>query len=368
MLAHELRNPLAPIRNAVQLLRFLGSDQPQLAAIRDMIDRQVNQMVRLVDDLLDISRITRGKIRLQMEPVDLGTVVLQAVETSRPLIDARKQRLIVHLPQEPMRIRADAVRVAQVLGNLLNNAAKYTEEGGQIWLTAERRAGDVVVRVRDTGMGIPREMLGTIFDLFTQVDRSLDRAQGGLGVGLTLVRRLVEMHGGKVEAHSAGPNRGSEFVVHLPALAEQEALEAANNQTADNSNGPPRRILVVDDNADAAESMGLLLRIAGHDVRIAHDGVAGLAAAQESLPDVVLLDIGLPGIDGYEVARRMRAQPGSEKVLLVALTGYGQEEDLRKSREAGFDHHLVKPVDPTSLSALLAAPKDAGPTCLKFPA
>jgi CheY-like chemotaxis protein/two-component sensor histidine kinase len=309
----------------------------------------------LVDDLLDLSRITRGKIHLKMETLEMAEVVARAVETSRPLIDARKHELTIDLPSHPLPVRGDAVRLAQVLGNLLNNAAKYTEEGGRIWLSAGRTEDEIVLRVRDTGMGIPADMLSSIFDLFTQVDRSLDRAQGGLGIGLTLVHKLVEMHGGRVEAFSAGANQGAEFVVHLPALVEEQPSPPSGNGQVESANHARRsRVLVVDDNIDGARSMALLLEIAGHEVRTCHDGIAALEATEAFHPEVVLLDIGLPGMDGFEVARRLREQPTTPRPMLVALTGYGQAEDLRRSREAGFDHHLVKPADPATLNALLA--------------
>jgi len=356
MLAHELRNPLAPIRNGVHLLRALGRLDPGVCEVRDMMDRQVQQLVRLVDDLLDISRITRGKIRLQTEPTDLAAVVARAVETCRPLIDERQHRLALALPPQPLRVTGDAVRLAQVVGNLLHNAAKYTEEGGEIWLSVAREGDQAIVRVRDTGMGIPAEMLGCVFDLFMQIDRSLDRSQGGLGLGLTLVRRLVEMHAGSVEAHSAGPCLGSEFVVRLPALPDEVAADAPAPPALDlQARGPGRRVLVVDDNKDAAESLALLLRVAGHDVRVCQDGPSALRTAAEYYPEAVLLDIGLPGMNGYEVARRLRGQPDTERALLVALTGYGQDEDQRRAREAGFDHHFVKPADLEALAALLAS-------------
>jgi signal transduction histidine kinase/DNA-binding response OmpR family regulator len=361
MLSHELRNPLAPIRNAVYLVRQRAQDRPDLRDVCNLIDRQVQHLVRLVDDLLDISRITRGKIRLQTEPVDLATVVIRAVETTRPLIDARRHELTVSLPEEPVWVEGDPVRLAQVLGNLLNNAAKYTEEGGRIWLTAERSGPEAVFRVRDTGIGIPPDMLPSVFELFTQVDRSLDRSQGGLGIGLTLVHRLVEMHAGRVEAHSAGPNRGSEFVVRLPALAPDQAQPSGNGAEPALAKAAARRLLVVDDNQDAADSLALLLGTAGHEVRVYTDGPAALAAADNFRPDMVLLDIGLPGMSGYEVAQRLRSRPGHEGVLLVALTGYGQDEDVRRSREAGFDHHLVKPADFEVLNKLLACLDRAPP-------
>jgi signal transduction histidine kinase/CheY-like chemotaxis protein len=362
MLAHELRNPLAPIRNGVHILRAIGSIDARVREVRDMMDRQVQHLVRLVDDLLDISRITRGKIRLQTEPVDLAAVVAGAVETCRPLIDLRRHRLFVSVPPSSIRVEGDAVRLGQVVSNLLNNAAKYTEEGGQIRLTLACEDDQAVVRVRDTGMGIPPEMLSSIFDLFTQADRSLDRSQGGLGIGLTLARRLVEMHGGGVEAHSTGPGRGSEFVVRLPLLKDEdggsriEENGGALDPRSSILDPPSRRVLVVDDNRDAAQSLALLLGVAGHQTRICHDGPSCLEAAAEFRPEAVLLDIGLPGMDGYEVARRLRSHPATDRALLVALTGYGQADDLRRAREAGFNHHFVKPADLDALAALLASP------------
>jgi signal transduction histidine kinase/DNA-binding response OmpR family regulator len=360
MLAHELRNPLAPIRNAVQILRLRGTDDPELRVVRDMIDRQVHQLIRLVDDLLDMSRITRGKIRLQTEVVDLASVVARAVETTRPLIETRQHELTVSLPPEPVCVRGDPVRLAQVLGNLLSNAAKYTEEGGRISLTVTHEGAEAIVAVRDSGVGIPPDMLASVFELFTQVDRSLDRAQGGLGIGLTLVRRLVEMHGGRVEARSDGPGQGSEFLVRLPALTTAKPPEYSSKGVAIPAIGLRRRVLVVDDNTDGAESLALLLQLAGHEVRIAHNGPQALDSVESFAPQLVLLDIGLPGMDGYEVARRLRTKPNLEGMLLVALTGYGREEDVRRSREAGFHHHLVKPADPTALANLLAGSEPNG--------
>jgi signal transduction histidine kinase len=353
MLAHELRNPLAPLRNALHIVRQRGPDRR--AATRhawDLMDRQVGHLVRLVDDLLDVARITRGKVELRREAVDLAEAATRAVESARPLIDARRHRLTYEGPPVPVRVEADPVRLTQVIGNLLNNAAKYTDEGGQITLMVEREGREAVVRVRDTGVGITPEMLPKVFDLFTQVDRTLDRAQGGLGIGLTLVRSLVEMHGGCVQAFSAGVGAGSEFVVRLPVLAGAEGNETG---TAPGAAAPvtPRRILVVDDNVDSAESLALLLQMAGHQSRTAHNGPGAIAATDAFRPEVVLLDIGLPGMDGYEVAQRLREAAGGEKLLLIAQTGYGQEEDRRRSRKAGFDAHLVKPVDPGALQTLL---------------
>ncbi|HEY7914218.1 MAG TPA: ATP-binding protein [Blastocatellia bacterium] len=356
MLAHELRNPLAPIRNAAQVMRKMDTPDPQLHWARDVIDRQVEDLTHLVDDLLDVSRITQGKVTLKKERVDLESVVARAVETSRPLIDARKHEFAITLPPEPVQLEGDLTRLGQVVSNLLNNAAKYTEEGGKIWLAAERAGDELVLRVRDTGIGIPAETLPHVFDLFSQADRSLDRSQGGLGIGLTLVRSLVEMHGGKVEASSDGPGHGSQFVVRLPALPEY-AQEA---RFAPSSDGAPVksatcRILVVDDNVDSAESLVLLLRLYGHEVLMAHDGPETIEAARSFNPQIVLLDIGLPGMSGYEVAAALRAEHGATRLLLVALTGYGREEDRRRALESGFDYHIVKPIDPDILQSLISS-------------
>jgi signal transduction histidine kinase len=356
MLAHELRNPLAPIRNAVHVLRLQAEGKPELDWARDVIDRQVKHLVRLVDDLLDVSRITRGKVRLQLEPLSLAAVVAEAVEASNPEIQAREHRLEVALPPGPVWVQGDATRLAQVVTNLLNNAAKYTDPGGRIGLTVGQEESTAVVRVRDNGVGIPGEMLSTVFNLFTQADRSLDRSQGGLGIGLTLVKRLVEMHGGSVEARSAGTGQGSEFVVRLPALAGGEVRAgAAAGGNAPELSGAPCGVLLVDDNVDAAESLAILLRLGGCAVRVAHDGPSALAAARACPPEFVVLDIGLPGMDGYEVARRLRAEPATRDAVLVALTGYGRDEDQTRSREAGFDHHFIKPVDFAELQKVFEA-------------
>lgn len=356
MLAHELRNPLAPIRNAVQILRAVDSPEPELRWATDVIDRQAHQMTRLVDDLLDLSRITRGKIDLRKEVVELAAVVNSAVEDSRPLIEKLGHELIVTVSPQPIFLEADPTRLSQVLLNLINNAAKYTDQVGRIWLTAEQHGDHVVIRVKDTGIGIPSEMLPRVFEMFTQVDASLERAVGGLGIGLTLVHRLIEMHGGTVEAHSEGPGKGSEFIISLPftsGLTAREPLTAiADGQQQ--VTYVTRRILVVDDNLDSAESLVLLLRMMGNEVNTAHDGLEAVAVAAEFRPDVVLLDIGLPMLNGYEAARLMRKQLGGGEMVLVALTGWGQEEDRRRSREAGFDHHLTKPVDFATLRELIA--------------
>jgi signal transduction histidine kinase/DNA-binding response OmpR family regulator len=358
MLAHELRNPLAPIRNSVKILQESGIDDPELGWASDVIARQVGQMVRLVDDLLDISRITGGKIQLQMEPVDVTQIVSLALETSRPLIESRNHALTVDLPTDPVWVTADKARFAQVLSNVLNNAAKYTGEGGKILLTVGRDGEEAIFRVRDTGIGIPSEMLTEVFDLFTQVDRSLDRSQGGLGIGLTLVRRLVELHGGVVQALSDGPGRGSEFILRLPAIARVQA-ETSDPVGRDlRERSLPCRVLIVDDNADSARSLARLLQISGHDVSMAHDGPTALHQFESVDPEFVLLDIGLPGMDGYEVARTIRERADSTRTVLVALTGYGREEDRRRSREAGFDHHLVKPVEFDTVLSLLESERE----------
>ena len=353
ILAHELRNPLAPIRNAVQIFRAKGPPSAELQWATELIDRQVSQMTRLVDDLLDVSRITRGKIDLRKERVELETVVKSAVEASRPLIEKWGHKLTVSIPPLPIFIEADQTRMAQVILNLLNNSAKYTDQGGRIWLTAERQGDEVSIRIRDSGIGIPKEMLPRIFDMFTQVDQSLERTEGGLGVGLTLVQRLVEMHGGRVEARSDGPGKGSEFVVRLPVV--REVNESAPAQVVDQVNKPSaRRILIVDDNRDSADSLGMLLSMMGNKVYTAQDGLEAVGAAAAFQPDVVLLDIGLPKLNGYEACRRIREQEGGERMLLVALTGWGKEEDRRRSKEAGFDHHLTKPIEFDALQKLLA--------------
>jgi PAS domain S-box-containing protein len=354
-LAHELRNPLAPLRNAVELLRR-GEGQADLSEkARGMMERQLAVMVRLVDDLLDISRIARGKLQLRKERVDLASVVHSAVEAARPSIEAQAHELTVTLPPQPVYLDADSVRLAQVFLNLLTNAAKYTEKGGHIWLTAERQGGEVVASVRDTGIGVAAEHLPHLFEMFSQVAPALERSQGGLGIGLALVRGLVELHGGSVEARSGGPGLGSEFLVRLPVVGAP--AEAPREPTGDGEKvGGARtcRILVVDDNRDAADSLALMLRLKGHDIQTAHDGLEAIQAAAAFRPEVVLLDIGLPKMNGYEAAQYIRAQPWGGHMALIAVTGWGQEEDKRRSLEAGFDHHLTKPVDPAALEKLLA--------------
>ena len=356
-LAHELRNPLAPIRNSLQILKMPRVDAQTVERSRDMMERQVHHLVRLVDDLLDVSRVMRGKIELRKEKVELATVVARAVETVQPLIEAQGHRFDISLPSESLPIDADPVRLAQVVGNLLTNAAKYTEPGGRIWLTAERDGDMAALRVRDNGIGIAPHMLPRIFELFVQVDHASTKAQGGLGIGLTLVKNLVEMHNGIVQAQSEGLGKGCEFVVRLPLVVQaidQNHSPEAGRQADQHAPPTGKRLLVVDDNQDAADSLAMLLRLQGHDVRVAYSGMAALEMTKAYTPDVVFMDIGMPGMDGYEAARRIRQQPGLGNVVLAALTGWGQQEDRRRTAEAGFDHHLVKPVEPNALEKLLA--------------
>ena len=353
-LAHELRNPLAPIRNSLHVLRMTHGAGAGADRLHDMLERQVSHMVRLVDDLMEVSRITRGKFELQKDSIDLRDVVQNALDTSRPLMVAAAQQLDVSLPEQALTLEADGMRLAQVLANLLNNASKYTGPGGHIWLTARREDNDVVISVRDTGAGIPADELPRVFDLFTQADRTCHRAQGGLGIGLTLVRSIVNMHGGSVEAHSKGPGQGSEFLVRLPLAVAEHRLQDAS-KPADTHAVKLRRVLVVDDNRDSADSLEMVLQFLGADVRTVYDGPAALAAVASYRPSVVFLDIGMPDMDGYEVARQVRSTPEGRKLTLVALTGWGQKEDLMRSREAGFDDHLVKPADVEALREVLAS-------------
>ena len=325
---------------------FSECQVPQLA-VHEMMERQVNHMVRLVDDLLEISRITRGAIDLRLEQVDLATIVGNAVETSRPLMEASGHNLSISLPALPLILLADPVRLAQVIANLLNNAAKYTENAGNIQLTIRRDGNEAVVSVRDSGLGIPADMLDRVFDMFAQIDRTLKRAQGGLGIGLTLARSLVEMHGGSIDVQSEGLGKGSEFTVRLPIdpLPITFLEKAASTGKLSEPVRCPCRVLVVDDNRDAADSLGMLLKFIGAEPQIVYTGTAALEALRNYRPAIVLLDIGMPGMDGHEVAKRIRQEAGFEQIKLIALTGWGQEEDVRRSRNAGFNHHLVKPVD-----------------------
>jgi PAS domain S-box-containing protein len=353
MLAHELRNPLAPIRNAARILRAAGPAEPRLEKARDIIDRQVAHLARLVDDLLDISRVTQGKIVLVKAPVHLPEAVSAGVDLARPLLDAKQHKFTLTLPRPcDLSVEGDATRIAQVVGNILNNAAKYTDPGGEIELTLAREVNSARITVQDSGVGIAADMLPHVFELFAQAERSRDRSQGGLGIGLSLVKNLVELHGGRVAAHSAGAGCGSTFSVYLPLA---NAPVAENGDVPRSPASAAKRVLVVDDDLDAAESMGMLLEVEGHTVWYAHNGRGAVEAAVELRPDVVLLDIGLPGIDGYEVARRLRSETATRDSVLIAITGYGQDEDRALAEAAGFDHHLVKPVSMESLHALFAA-------------
>lgn len=353
-LAHELRNPLAPVRNAVQVLRLKGPDEPELRWGREVIERQVEYLTRLIDDLMDVSRITRDRLELRKERIELAEVIMGAVESSRPTIEQCGHELTVTLPPQPVYLNGDLVRLAQVFLNLLNNAAKYTERGGRIWLTAERQCSEVVVRVKDTGVGIPAEKLSRLFEMFFQVDRTLERSQGGLGVGLSLVRRLVELHGGRVEARSEGVGKGSEFIVRLPVMVEKQASLSEEPSGHARTRATSRRILVVDDNRDSADSLTMLLRMTGNEVHTAYDGVEAVEAAERFRPDVVLLDLGMPNSNGEDACRRIRAETWGNDMIVIALTGWGQEEDRRRTAEAGFDGHMVKPVDPINLMKRLA--------------
>jgi signal transduction histidine kinase len=363
MLAHELRNPLAPIRNAVHLMKLRVIEDAQVVLSRDIIERQLSQLTRLVDDLLDVSRITRGQINLARERLQVGELIDRAIETVEPTMLARKHELVVHVCDRTLEVHGDPLRLTQAIANVLGNAAKYTDSGGQIEVGCRRAGADVEICVKDSGIGIAPEVLPRIFELFTQLDQRPGGPQSGLGIGLALVRRLVEMHGGRVSASSAGTGRGSEFVISLP-LAGQGETEAAAESTpeADAEQGEhgQLRILIADDNVDALESLALLLSLNGHEVYRARDGEAALTAAATVRPQVVLLDIGMPLMDGYEVARRLREQRPSEEMLLVALTGWGQESDRQRARAAGFDAHLTKPVDYERLTELLALPVRRG--------
>ena len=356
-LAHELRNPLAPIRTSLALLRLSRDGSPP-AQVCDIMERQVNHMVRLVDDLLEVSRITRGKIELRRESVDLAAVISSAVETSRPLVDAAHHALTVELPAEPIVVDADAIRLAQVFSNLLNNAAKYTDPGGCISISVRREKDAAVVAVTDTGIGIPAQALPGVFDMFAQVNARDTRAQNGLGIGLTLVRSLVEMHGGSVTAASDGAGKGSEFVVRLP-LDRRKVVRPRPPENAP-AMGDVQRILIVDDNRDAASTLGALLQLLGLNVRTVNDGPTALDEISSFHPSVVVLDLGMPGMDGYEVARRVRERPDCRDIALVALTGWGQEKDRHLTEKAGFNHHLVKPVDIGTMQAVLASLANSG--------
>ncbi len=353
LLAHELRNPLAPLGNGLQVLRQSGDRPEVVERVRPMMERQLHHLVRLVDDLLDVSRISRGKLELRREPLALGAAVQHALDVFGQPIRDHNHELRVSIPEEPIVIEADRTRLTQMISNLLSNADKYSPPGRPISLTIERQDNEAVIRVKDEGMGISPEFLPHVFEMFTQGDLSLEKAQGGLGVGLTVVKRLIEMHGGSVEAKSAGAGKGSEFILRFP-LAFAEAPAPPPSRTAPPATTVPRRILVVDDNVDSADSLAMLLKMVGHDVHTANNGFAGLETASVLQPDLILLDIGMPGLNGYEVARRIREEPWGKTITLAALTGWGQRDDRLRSREAGFDLHMVKPVEPAELERLLA--------------
>jgi signal transduction histidine kinase len=354
MLAHELRNPLAPIRNGLKILQ-MSPDAEVLDEVRGMMDRQLTHMVRLIDDLLDVSRVSQGKIELRKEYITLQSIIQTAVEGSRPFIDNANHTLTVEIPGETLWLNADLTRLAQVISNMLNNAAKYTPENGQIKLSAQKEGNDIVIKISDNGLGIPPDMLPKVFDLFTQVDRNLERSQGGLGIGLALVKQLVTMHEGIIKAESAGAGKGSTFTVRFPLSENNVQQDTAEKEPVENSKADTGLIiLVVDDNIPSAKTTGWTLEILGYKPTLAHDGLEALEMAKNLRPDVILLDIGLPGMNGYDVCRELRKLPEFKDTLLIAQTGWGQEKDRQLAQEAGFDHHLVKPVDFDALSKLIA--------------
>ncbi len=361
LLAHELRNPLAPLRNGLEIMRLASDDPAAVAESREIMDRQLTHMVRLIDDLLDISRISRNKMELRRRRVLLADVISAAVETARPILETAGHELTISLPPQSVPLDADLTRLAQVFGNLLNNSAKYSAKGGHIWITAQRQGDLVSVAVRDTGIGIPATAMPNIFELFSQVDSSIERATGGLGIGLALVKGLVEMHGGTVEAMSPGPDQGSTFTVTLPVLRAplESSAEQQSGREPDPAE-PKRRLLVVDDNRDSAGSMATMLRLLGNEVRLAHDGIEAVEVAEQFAPQAILMDIGMPKLNGYEATRRIREQPWGKSITIIALTGWGQEMDRAKSKEAGCDGHLVKPVLLADLEKLLSRLGEGG--------
>jgi CheY-like chemotaxis protein/two-component sensor histidine kinase len=354
-LAHELRNPLAPIRTAVQILNREETLAPESQWALSAIERQVRQMARLIEDLVDVARMSTNRFELRKERMDLAVVLRLAVETSGSLLRAGGQEFTTEVPEDAIYLDADPVRLAQAVSNCLNNAAKFTDSGGHIWLSAERAGGDAVISVRDTGVGISRAMLPRVFEMFTQGEQTPARTFGGLGIGLTLVKRLVEMHGGTVAAESAGLGMGSTFVIRLPAVLDSAHCPQPQAEGAAHMSPPSLRVLVVDDNRDAADSLAMLLRTTGNEIRTAYDGLEAVQVANEFRPDVVLLDIGLPKIDGHEVAQRIRKEPWGRQMCLIAVTGWSDETDRARSRAAGFDHHLVKPLDTGHLAQLLCS-------------
>ena len=354
VLSHELRNPLAPIRNAVDILKTAGTYEPRLQAARDMIERQVDHMVRLIDDLLDVNRITRNKIELQSETLDIGSLVRRSTESCRSIIDKKHQLLHLDLPNEPVFVRGDQIRLSQIFTNLLNNAGKFTGPGGNIWVTVHPSNENALISVRDDGIGIPNDKLESIFKMFSQLDRPAGEPLDGLGIGLTLTKQLVELHGGTILAKSGNGNPGSEFAVQLPLCETDEVPVVAPFPTLNTLDEGKRSILVVDDNIDSAESLSLLMQFAGHETQVSHDGHDAVKKARSMRPDVIVLDIGLPLADGYEVCRTVRHEHWGKDIIIIALTGWGQEEDRRRSKEAGFDAHMVKPVDPADLINLMS--------------
>ncbi|HWA14919.1 MAG TPA: PAS domain S-box protein, partial [Gemmatimonadales bacterium] len=353
ILAHELRGPLAPIRHRLEILKLAGDNPPLRKESIEKADQQLSQLVRLVDDLLDVSRITRNKLELRREQLELGDIISQAIEVARQMAEAQDHKVVVSVPMQSMKVDADPVRLAQIFGNLLQNAHKYSDPGATIWLSAERIGSEVQVSVRDTGIGIAPELLPRIFDLFTQARSRAERAQGGLGIGLTLVRQLVGMHGGSIEARSEGLGKGSEFIVRLPLATAKTAVAMATPMGI-LQGMPVRRVLVVDDNSETADSLVVLLKLLGHETESAYDGLTAIELAEQFGPDVVLLDIGLPKLNGYEVCQRIRQQPWGQRIVMAAVSGWGQEADRRKSTEAGFDYHMVKPLDYNLLLRVLA--------------
>jgi PAS domain S-box-containing protein len=362
LLAHELRNPLAPLRNGLQVIRLAGDDRQTVEQCRAVMERQLEHLVRLVDDLLDISRISRGKLQLQKERISLASIVEHSLDLCGQNVRGTDHELTVELPDGPLYVDADRTRISQAICNLLSNAAKYSDPGTPVRLSVRREGAEAVIRVRDQGVGIPADQLPRVFEMFMQLERTLERSQGGLGVGLTIVKRLAEMHGGGVEARSEGLGKGSEFIIRLPAVATASNDGAQVGVEPHRSKRIGRRVVVVDDNHDAAATLSTMLRMMGSEVSTAYDGETGIAAAAEMRPQLILLDIGMPKLNGYDAARRIRGEPWGRLVTLVALTGWGQEEDRRKSEEAGFDFHLVKPVEPSALEQLLASVPDEGPS------
>jgi PAS domain S-box-containing protein len=354
VLAHELRNPLAPLRHALEILHLAHDDPATVEKVGGIMERQLQHMVRLIDDLLDVSRIAGNRLELRREPIDIAAVVHSALETCGPLLSQSQHSLKLTLPPHPLHVDADRGRLAQAFANLLNNAVKYTENGGRIWLTVERAGSEVLVMVRDSGIGIPENMLEPIFEMFVQVDSSLERAQGGLGIGLQLVKRIIETHGGSVVAESAGTGKGSQFTVRLPVVLAPAAI--TNLFVGPRGGDRPHRILVADDNTDAGDTLAMMLRMMGHDVCVVRDGIEALDEGSRYHPDIALLDIGMPKLNGFETARRMRTTEWGRDIVLVALTGWGQDEDRRRSQQAGFDHHMVKPVELATLETVLSQP------------